>query len=334
MSDGKKKRLSMLDNLAATGAPAPSAPMMTSNRALRSARDAVDSHRVWDLDPAVIEDDRPADRLEFDDVADLIDSIEANGQTVPILVRRKADQTDRFLLVYGRRRLEAIRRSQKVSTIRALVANLDDDTALRSQISENMARRDLSFIEKAMFAQSLVEGGFGNQSKVAEVLTATKSAVSMAISVAETVGQALARAIGPAHGVGRPKWEALARGIKANDIDLDHLIQVANDAKAKVATKKKTDEDTSDSQDISVLAFDAVSRAVAHKSTPELSGPDANKKSSVTLKAAGRNAGVLKRKKGALTIELKAGSFADWVETQAPDLVEELHARWKGRAED
>ena len=70
MTSGKKKRMSMLDNLAAAGGPAPApqagavTPMMTSNRALRSARDAVDSHHVWELDPASIVDDRMADRLD------------------------------------------------------------------------------------------------------------------------------------------------------------------------------------------------------------------------------------------------------------------------------
>ena len=45
---------------------------------------------------------------------------------------------------------------KKSTKVRALVANLDDDSALRAQISENMARRDLSYIEKALFAQELV----------------------------------------------------------------------------------------------------------------------------------------------------------------------------------
>ena len=83
--------------------------MMTSNRALRSARDAVDAHHVWELDPESIIDDRMADRLDPADVLDLRDAIETNGQTVPILVRRAPGETDRYLLVYGRRRLEAIR---------------------------------------------------------------------------------------------------------------------------------------------------------------------------------------------------------------------------------
>jgi len=40
----------MLDNIAQAKAPAPS--MMATNRALRSARDAVDGHNVWDLGPS------------------------------------------------------------------------------------------------------------------------------------------------------------------------------------------------------------------------------------------------------------------------------------------
>ncbi len=106
MTSGKKKRLSMLDNLAQAGAasPALSSSMMSSNRALRSARDAVDSHHVWELDPDHIIDCRTEDRLDPGDVVDLRDAIEANGQTVPILVRRHPSQSDRYLLVYGRRR--------------------------------------------------------------------------------------------------------------------------------------------------------------------------------------------------------------------------------------
>ena len=65
----KKKRMTMLDGLSAAGhtPPAPGSSMMSTNRALRSARDAVDSHQVWDLDPDTIEDDRIADRLDVGD---------------------------------------------------------------------------------------------------------------------------------------------------------------------------------------------------------------------------------------------------------------------------
>lgn len=197
MVDSKKKWMSILDSLAAAGTQSP-APSVSNSRPLRAARDAVDGHRVWDIDPADVIDDRISDRLDPRDVADLRDSIEATGQTVPILLRRHPAEADKYLLVYGWRRLEAIRSSQSVPKVRALIAQMDDASAVEPQVSENMARRDLSYIEKALFAHELVESGFGNQSRVAEVLTVSRSAISMAINTVSTIGVDLIRAIGPA----------------------------------------------------------------------------------------------------------------------------------------
>ena len=227
-----------------------------------------DSHHVWELDPSSIDDTRISDRLDPADVLDLRDAIEANGQVVPILVRRHPTEPERYLLVYGRRRLEAIRQSDKVTKVRALVANLDDTTALRSQISENVARRDLSFIEKALFARQLVQNGFGNQSQVAEVLTVTKSAVSMAIAIADAIGTELATAIGPAHGIGRPRWEALAKAIEDAGASWERLIKVAEDAHTKATVAVVIDDDPGPNMDPSVLAFEAVMRAIGSPPAP------------------------------------------------------------------
>lgn len=339
MTSSKKKRLSMLDSLAASGAPspapspAPATPMMSANRALRSARDAVDAHHVWELDPATIIDDRMADRLDPADVHDLRDAIEANGQTVPILVRRHPVQADRYLLVYGRRRLEAIRGSEKVTRVRALVATLDDDSALRAQISENMARRDLSYIEKALFAQELVNSGFGTQSQVAEVLTVTKSSISMALAIVEKVGADLARAIGPAHGIGRPKWEALGKAVEETDADRGKLADIAHKAHDKAAVAMVV-EDAGPFEDPSVLAFEAVDKAVGKGMRAETRSPSPARSSSFALKLAGQRGGSVKRTAKGVSISLDSSAFADWVEAEAQDLIEELHARWLQRSED
>ncbi len=338
MTSGKKKRMSMLDSLAAAGAPSPApqtgavTPMMTSNRALRSARDAVDSHHVWELDPASIEDGRMADRLDPADVMDLRDAIEANGQTVPILVRRAPGEDDRYLLVYGRRRLEAIRQSDKVTKVRALVTNLDDDSALRAQISENMGRRDLSFIEKALFAKDLVSSGFGNQSQVAEILTVTKSSISMAIAIADMVGPDLVRAIGAAHGIGRPRWESLGRAIDENGLDREDLIGIAKEARENAETSMVVD-DIASTNDPSIQTFLAVEKAVTKAIKPAKS-PSPAPPSSVPLKIGGKRGGSVRRTAKGLSIELADGDFADWVETQVHDMIEDLHERWKQRSED
>ncbi len=329
MADNKKKRMSMLDGLAAAGTRAPAGSMMSNNRALRSARDAVDSHHVWELDPAQVEDDRYSDRLDPGDVQDLRASIEQNGQTVPILVRRHPSDSSRYLLVYGRRRLEAIRGSDRVTRVRALIANLDDTAALRAQVSENTGRRDLSYIERALFARELLDNGFGTQAQIAEVLNATRSAVSMALSVANAIGPFLARAIGPAHGIGRPRWEAVAREVTDARCDIAQLVEVAQTAHAKAAAQFDPEADDAPGPDPSVVAFDAVARHLRkHTASAPVTG---QRKRASALVIDGQPAGTVAKSTGGVRLDLKGidDGFAKWLEAHAQDVVQELHARWK-----
>lgn len=317
MTDSKKRRMSLLDNMAGA---APAVPMM-ANRALRSARDAVDTHRIWDLDPETISDDRSADRLDPADVADLRASIEAVGQTVPILVRRDPARPDHYLLVYGRRRLEAVRGSDRLGKVRAMIAAMDDRAAVMAQASENTARRDLSFIERALFALELTETSFGTQAEVAEVLNVTKSAISMALSVARVVGRDLAQAIGPAHGVGRPRWEALVKDLEADALPRSELVQLAlrirSNADAAVA-------------DPSVAAFDAVSLRL--RKAASLPGTATRKPVQKLL--LGKNVvAKLSRRKDGLRVDLQTADddLAEWLLENAGPALTELHARYKRR---
>ena len=331
MTDSKKRRMSMLDSLATTGAPIAVSPMMSSNRALRSARDAVDAHNVWDLDPFDIEDARFSDRLDPKDVADLRASIEANGQTVPILVRRHPTETDRYLLVYGRRRLEAVKSSDRVQRVRALIANLDESAALRAQVSENTGRRDLSYIERALFARELLESNFGNQAQIAEVLNATKSAISMAISVATAVGPDLAQSIGPAMGIGRPRWEDLAKALAKAEGRLPELAAVARDARAKAAGADLAGGQEIASADPSSAAFEAVMRQLRNPLAGTSVGNRLSK--AKALRVDGKViAQVQSTAKGVrLDVKLDQDGFATWFESQSQSLIEELHARWQRR---
>lgn len=327
MTDSKKKRMSMLDSLAAAGTPPAPGSMMSSNRALRSARDAVDAHHVWELDPVEIEDERYSDRLDPKDVDDLRASIEQNGQTVPILVRRHPAETNRYLLVYGRRRLEAIRASDKVKKVRALIANLDDTAALRAQVSENTGRRDLSYIERALFAQELLASGFGSQAQIAEVLNVTRSAVSMSISVAKSIGTDLARAIGPAHGIGRPRWESLAKELSNTGMGMDELCRVASDARGKAAAVDQAEEEPQ--LDPSVAAFEAVVRHVKKTTGPSLGRKPRPK--ATPLLIDGAPAGAIKRSARAVRLDLTDvdDAFAQWLDARAQDVLDELHDRWR-----
>ena len=328
MTDGKKKRMSMLDSLAAAGAVVP-APSITGSRPLRAAREAVDGVRLWELDPDQIVDDRVSDRLVRDDIEDLRDSIETSGQTVPILVRRHPTEADKYLLVYGRRRVEAIRTSDKVTKVRALIAELDERGAVEAQVAENLARRDLTFIEKALFAHELIETGFGSQVQVAEVLTVTKSSVSMALAVVGAVGPAAVRAIGPAPGIGRPRWEELARAVEASGRSEAELLSLIDTARAEVAVDILDHETGAEP---SVRIFEKVLAELTRART----APPRRSARTPARRAlrVGDGRGSVTRTRSGLRLELGSGPFSDWVEAQAQDLVDELHQRWKERGED
>lgn len=327
MTDSKKKRMSMLDSLANAGAPAPT-PAMANNRPLRAARAAVDSHKVWDIDPNDIIDDRVLDRLDLDDIHDLRASIEESGQTVPILLRRHPQKPDKYLLVYGRRRLEAIRGSAKLSTVRALIAQLDDAKAVEAQVTENMARRDLTYIEKALFAHELIESGFGKQTRVAEILTTTKSAISMAISIVEDIGPDLIRAIGPAEGIGRPRWEALAKRLEHyGDIEADLIVTAE-----RTRGLEGVNLDPETWCDPSVAAFEAVFDRLEPPKVPKRKKAHAKSRSKAQ-KLYGPVAGTLRRGKNGVQLDIAQGDFADWFADQAQDFLTELHDRWERRQE-
>ncbi|MFQ8433741.1 plasmid partitioning protein RepB [Amaricoccus sp. W119] len=324
MTDGKKRRLSMLDQLTAVGSTPSQSSMMSTNRALRAARDAVDSHQIWDLDPETIDDNRLSDRLSFEDIDDLRTSIEANGQTVPILVRRHPTESDRYLLVYGRRRLEAVRRSDKVKVVRALIASLDDDAAVRAQATENTGRRDLSYIERALFAAELMDAGFGTQAQVAAVLNTSQSAISMAVSIARTIGPQLSKAIGPAPDRGRPRWEGLVARISEVDFDRAELTNIALSAREGASPSAANGKPNLDPSDI---AFDAVFDRVQ---TPRVVGQSAGVAAPSKIVIGKRVVARVTRSSKNLRIDVSVDvdGFATWLQNQSEDLIREAHTRW------
>ena len=78
---------------------------------VKSTLKDVASNAVREISVDVIEENGPKDRLSFTDaeVAALAESIKAHGQQVPIMVRPIADKPGHYKIVYGRRRLRALR---------------------------------------------------------------------------------------------------------------------------------------------------------------------------------------------------------------------------------
>ncbi|WP_411034289.1 plasmid partitioning protein RepB [Shinella sp. BYT-45] len=182
-------------------------------RVLRQALQ--EGERVVALDTDRIDASFVSDRLSDEERDDpdflaLVESIRESGQQVPILVRPAAGQGpgegERYQVAYGHRRLKAARRLGQ--PVKAIVKPLSDDELVLAQGKENAERRNLSFIERALFAHTLVGRGF-ERKLVCDALAVQKSELSRLLQVAEAVPFRFVRDIGPAPKAGRERWMAL-----------------------------------------------------------------------------------------------------------------------------
>jgi ParB family chromosome partitioning protein len=190
-----------------------------NGRALRAQ--LTSGANVIELEPEVIEPSFVTDRIpQPDDEAfgDLVKSIQSHGQQVPILVRPHPEIVGRYQIAYGHRRLRAaIVLRQKV---RAVVREMTNTEVVIAQGKENSERRDLSFIERALFARNLEEAGFDRLTIMA-ALSVDKTEVARLLGVARAIPSEVIHAIGPAPKAGRPRWIALTdlfEGKESNSI--------------------------------------------------------------------------------------------------------------------
>lgn len=193
---------------AASPAPSKAAKLPGSVGGLRDSLREITANSIRDIPPDRIEMDGLRDRLVLEDpsIDELAESIRKHGQQVPILVR-PADRPDRFRIIYGRRRLAAIRRVG--GTVKAIVRTLDDDASLIAQGQENNLRLDPSFIERALFIRDMQQAGY-KPAVIQDALGLTRQGVSNHRVVIESLPEELIRLIGPAHGIGRRQWGDLA----------------------------------------------------------------------------------------------------------------------------
>jgi ParB family chromosome partitioning protein len=167
------------------------------------------SQSVADLDPDFIENSFVTDRLQgsAEDHTMLVASIREHGQQVPVLVRPHPEKSGWYQLAYGHRRVRAL--ADLGRKVRAVVKPLTDAQLVVAQGQENSARTDLSFIERALFAAKLEDGGFERETIMA-ALSVDKTGLSRLISAAAKVPREIIEAIGPAPKAGRDRWLNLA----------------------------------------------------------------------------------------------------------------------------
>ncbi|WP_429932927.1 plasmid partitioning protein RepB [Agrobacterium vitis] len=169
---------------------------------------------IVELDPRLIDASLVADRLSDDgeEFQDLKQAIETSGQTTPILVRPSATDSQRFMVVFGHRRLKAAK--ELGISVKAVVKKLDDITSAIAQGQENSARSNLSFIERAYFAQNLLASGM-TKDVVRLSLAIDEAMLSKMLGVVEVVPAPIIKALGASKKIGRDKWLSLRQLVLA-----------------------------------------------------------------------------------------------------------------------
>lgn len=301
-----------------SGENRPRFPNTGAMSGVKSTLRDLSTNAVREIDAALIDDGGPKDRLTITDadVADLAQSIRAHGQQVPIMVRPIPDAPGRYRIVYGRRRLRAL----KLAGIpaKALIRTLTDEQAILAQGQENSLRLDPSFIEKAIFVTDLTDGGY-DQSVVLDALAIDKPMLSRMTKVARTVPLGVVQFIGAAHGVGRRRWEDLADLLRDKDIAIEALVATLPEASR-----------TAGSDERFALVADLAVKAGQSDAAP-IGAPPALP----VVHGDGSRVAEIKETPRALTIRFSGTdqpAFTKWMREHAQAEVLRLYEAWKSSA--
>lgn len=281
---------------------------------VKSTLKDVASNAVREIAVDMIEEDGPQDRLSFtdDDVKTLAGSIKDHGQQVPVMVRPIAEKPGHYKIVYGRRRLRALRLLGLPA--KALVRSLSDEEAILAQGQENTQRLDPSFVEKALFAAELTDSGY-EQSVILDALAIDKPMLSRMTKVARAVPKFVIQSIGSAHGIGRRRWEGLADQLRDSDLDLEHLIG----ALPMAAVKSSEDR------------FGLISDAVVTRLRLD-TGVSTVPSPTLSVSLGDGTTAVIKETARALTVKLskaEAPEFAQWMRDNAETELTRLYKAWQ-----
>ena len=282
---------------------------------VKSTLKDVASNAVREISPDVIEENGPKDRLTFSDadVATLAESIKAHGQQVPIMVRPIAEKPGHYRIIYGRRRLRALRSLGLPA--KALVRSLSDEEAILAQGQENTQRLDPSFIEKALFAAELAESGYA-QAVILDALAVDKPMLSRMTKVARAIPKPVIELIGSAHGIGRRRWEDLADQAQNGDMDLARIVEMT------ALEGVKTSEDRFGL--ISAAATQLLAAATCVTTPPA--------PSSMIMSQDGTALAEIKETARALTFKLSktdTPEFARWMRENAETELTRLYKAWQ-----
>lgn len=235
------------------------------------AEQILQGEAVVEVDPDQVDNSFVSDRLEEDELvfAQLVEAIRERGQDSPVLLRPHPNAEGRYQIVFGHRRVRAAKLLNR--TVRAVVKEVADIEHVIAQGQENSARENLSFIERAVFAQRLIDLSHQRQT-IMLALSIDAPMLTRMLSVTGRVPAKMSTAIGAAKNVGRDRWVELAQLIerpenrakavaliveerfKQSSSDARFELVLAELKKARKAPKRASQASTWSPEDGSVVA--------------------------------------------------------------------------------
>lgn len=295
--------------------PAPRGPELFQQAgpiaAIRNDLRNLSSRSVQEIAPEMIEDTGLKDRLgDIEaDVEELRESIRKHGQQVPILLRPHPRLSGRYQVVYGRRRLAALKGLGL--PVKALIRSLTDEEAVLAQGQENNLRKDPSFIEKTLFAGELEQAGYEPR-VIQDALNVSRSHTSHMRKVREAFSRDVIERIGAAPSIGWKRWYDCA--VRLSDSGLE----------ASAIHPEAFPEDSLSDQRFALWSA-ALDRALSKPRSPSAAAPN-----QAVTDGNGAALGTLTRKGPLVTFraERRMQGFADWLEANGASAFADLYAAY------
>ena len=284
---------------------------------LAAANTGLAAGRIVELDPGLVHAGGLDDRLDVSqaEIATLSESLRNAGQKVPILVRPHPEKPGEYEIVAGRRRLAACRDAG--INVRAEIQDLDDKSMVMGQAIENIAREDLTYIERAKLAARMVDEAGLVAADIDTAFSCGKTDRSRYLKIGRGVPDDILSFVGKAPGIGRPRWEKLVAHIEADETALPRMREA-------LAAANTEDGSLGDSDARFSHLYE-----VAFRSEPPVARKEATAPASREVRLSSRDKPVGTIKRGgtglhlALRTDLKPG-FLDWLAENGELLVVQM----------
>ena len=284
-----------------------------------------------ELDTAIVHAGGLEDRIDVsqEEIEILAESLRVSGQLTPILVRPHPDRPGEYEVVAGRSRLAACQTAGL--QVRAEIQDLDDTALVMGQAIENIARENLTYIERAKLAARMVDEAKLEPSSIDTAFSCGKTDRSRYLKIGRGIPDDILSFIGKASGIGRHRWEKLVSQMEADKAALGRM-------REKLAAANIQDDSLATSDARFSLLYNAAFQAEP-KPKPSGAKPDAGEE--IWVPSHNKPVGTIKRTGSGVQLTLRDApkpGFLDWLASNgqllADQMLREYGAQTPGEGND